>query len=135
MPTQYQSMTKRIEAFLDYVSDPNSKMSNGKPLKKTTSVLRREDCCCFLGALCEFAVINEITAPAQEADNGRYAYSGGEHFPPVEVTKWIGFDFENLRITPNKVTLITANDCEEMSFKDIADAIRVELKKNAEESV
>jgi hypothetical protein len=119
-----------IEAFLDYVSDPQSKMSDGKLLKKTINTLRREDSCCFLGALCEFAVINGVIAPSKKSSVGYYSYNDQETYPPSDVLKWIAFDFHDLRITENRVSVITANDLGELSFKEIADAIRNEIAKN-----
>lgn len=120
-----------IEKFLDYVSNPDSKMSDGKPLKKTVSRLRREDSCCFMGAICEFAVINGVIPPATKDHPSKgYAYKGRETFPPNEVLDWINFDFYTLRITPDRVSIITANDWEELSFKQIADVIRVEIAAN-----
>lgn len=96
------------------------RLESGK-VKQTTRMLARKrnksySYCC-LGVACELAVKNGVKISREKTRYG-LSYDCRSHSLPQVVSDWLGIDYDA------EAELVTMNDIESLSFKEIAEFLR-----------
>ena len=114
-------MDKRIaEEWCSRLESGKYRQGSGKLRQRS----ERKDKFCCLGVLCEIAVEKGIVQLYKRATNV-FSYGSDTIHLPRKVAKWAGMS-EGAKVTYNKqkTDLMTLNDYEGLTFKEIAQVIR-----------
>lgn len=99
---------------------------------KTTNFLRKDNCYCVLGVLCELHSKETGTPWSEVLDHDEqnvFRYESSASIPQSKVIEWSGFDPNNVKIKYKNMSynIMFLNDSRGLSFSQLADLIEAQL--------